>query len=352
MQRTKILLVFGGESSEHEVSISSARNVFAAIDDSVYDVILVYIDTRGKWWLIDAIDAEISTRGASQLVPILGGRSFMVLTSNEIISPDVIFPVLHGKNGEDGSVQALAQLLHLPIVGCDTTASAVCMDKVLTKQLLAANDIAVVPYEVYKRGDMQPDFGQLSVNLGIPLFVKPARSGSSVGVSRVYSEDEFTQALHHALQYDDVVLIEQGVSGRELEVGILGNPPTHQASCVGQVLLGDDFYSYDEKYATSSEARVVAPAESLGEDTVRHIQDVATRTFQTLGCVGLARVDFFMTDEGTLYVNEVNTMPGFTNISMYPKVWHADGLSYAELVEKLIRLAMNDTMKTLTREIL
>lgn len=350
MQRTKILLICGGESSEHEVSISSARNVFAAIDDTKFDVILTYIDRTGKWWLIDSIDGEISTHGAPQLVPVLGGRGFMTIPNNQIITPDVIFPVLHGKNGEDGSVQGLAQLLHIPIVGCDTTASAVSMDKVLTKQVLAANNIAVVPYEVYRRGEVLPDFGQLSMNLGVPLFIKPARSGSSVGVSRVHSEDEFTQALQEALRHSDSVLIERGISGRELEVAALGNPPDHQVSCVGEVILGDDFYTYEEKYATNSSARVVIPAESIGEDVVRKIQAIATDTFRVLGCRGLSRIDFFLTDTGKIYVNEINTMPGFTNISMYPKLWRPEGISYAQLVETLIRLAVDDTMSIETNE--
>lgn len=344
MQRTKVLLLCGGESSEHEVSISSARNVFAAIDDTKFDVILSYIDTVGRWWLIDSIDGEIITQNAPQIVPVLGGKGFTTLPNSQTITPDVIFPVLHGKNGEDGSIQGLAQLMHIPVVGCDTTASAVCMDKVLTKQVLVANGIDVVPYEVYRRGEVLPDFSHLSMNLGVPLFVKPARSGSSVGVSRVYSEDEFIQSIKVALLHSDSVLIERGVTGRELEIAVLGNPPNHQVSCVGEVLLGDDFYTYEEKYAASSGARTVIPAESLDDAVVRRIQSIAAKAFRVLGGTGLSRVDFFLSDSGDIYLNEVNTMPGFTNISMYSKLWRPEGLSYAQLVEDLISLALEDNV--------
>ncbi|MEO7904878.1 MAG: D-alanine--D-alanine ligase family protein [Candidatus Saccharimonadales bacterium] len=341
MQRKTVLLLCGGESSEHDVSISSARNVFAAIDDTKFDVIIGFIDRHGKWWLVESIDGEVTTNDAVQLVPILGGRGFMTLPGNQTITPDVILPILHGKNGEDGSVQGLAQLLHIPIVGCDTTASAAGMDKVMTKDILSANGITVTPSETYRRGEARPDFNQLSMNLGSPLFIKPTRSGSSVGVSRVYSEDEFHQAIDVALEHSDVVLIERGISGRELEVAVLGNPPHHEASCAGEVVLGDDFYSYEEKYATTSSSRVDIPAQSLDESTIQRIKDIALRTYQVLGCSGLSRVDFFLTSDGTIYVNEINTMPGFTNISMYPKLWRHDGVTYSQLIERLIDLALS-----------
>ena len=344
MQRTKILLVCGGESSEHDVSISSARNVFAAIDDTKFDVILGYIDRHGKWWLIDSIDGEISTHGAPQLVPVFGAGSFVTLPSSQLITPDVIFPVLHGKNGEDGSVQGVAQLLHIPVVGCDVTASSAAMDKALTKQLLQAHDISIVPYVTHYRQRALPDFNQLSMNLGLPLFVKPARSGSSVGVSRVYSEDELAQALELAHQHDDVALIERGISGRELEVAVLGDTFDHQTSSVGEVSSGADFYDYEAKYASTSDSQVTIPAD-IDQVATTTLRTLASRVYTVLGCRGLARVDFFLSDDGTIYVNEVNTMPGFTNVSMYPKLWRHDGMSYSQLVENLITLALGDTIK-------
>lgn len=336
MQRTKILLLFGGESSEHEVSISSARNVFAAIDDTKFEVILGYIDSGGKWWLLDSFDTDIAIHtNAAQIVPVLGAQSFITLPSSNVLTPDVILPILHGKNGEDGSVQGLAQLLHIPIVGCDMTASAICMDKLATKEILAAHSIAIAPYDVHRKYDSVPDFNHLSLRLGSPMFVKPARAGSSVGVSKVYSEDEMIQALDLAHQHDGVALIERGIAGRELEVAVLGNPPHHQASGVGEIKPGADFYSYDAKYASTSSSQTIISAD-LDESTRVRIQQQAKLVYEVLGCKGLARVDFFLTDEGTLYINEVNTLPGFTNISMYPKLWRHAGIGYSDLIETLI----------------
>lgn len=339
MDRTTVLLLFGGESSEHEVSISSARNVYAAIDNTKFDVILGYIDRHGKWWLLDRFSSEINTRGLPQLSPVLGSGSFVSFPSSKIVKPDVILPILHGKNGEDGSVQGLAQLLHIPIVGCDMNASALGMDKVATKEILQARGLSVVPYTTYRKGDAVPDFSQLSVELGVPMFVKPARAGSSVGVSKVHGEEELTVAIEAALHHDEVVLIERGVAARELEVAVLGNPPHHQASVVGEIIVNDDFYDYDAKYGSSSRTELGIPAE-IDTVTAGKIRHMAADAYAALGCRGLSRVDFFLLDDGMVYVNEINTLPGFTNISMYPKLWKHEGLSYAELIERLILLAM------------
>jgi D-alanine-D-alanine ligase len=345
MDRKTVLLLFGGESSEHEVSISSARNVYAAIDNTKFNVILGYIDTQGKWWLLDRFSSDINTHGAPQLAPVFGSGSFVSFPSSRIVKPDVILPILHGKNGEDGSVQGIAQLLHIPIVGCDMTSSAVCMDKVLTKELLQAQHIPIVPYETHRQNDPVPDFNHLSMQLGIPLFVKPARAGSSVGVSKVHSEEELIAALELAHKHDAVVLIERGLQARELEVAMLGNPPYHQASAVGEIIVNDDFYSYDVKYGTASEARPNIPAD-IDSALATRVQQLASDAYALLGCSGLARVDFFLADDGSLYLNEINTLPGFTNISMYPKLWRHGDVSYADLIERLISLALYDTTQT------
>jgi D-alanine-D-alanine ligase len=345
------MLLFGGESSEHDVSISSARNVYAAIDDTKFDVQLGFIDTSGKWWLLESFDNnEVTTHNASQLVPVLGSESFMTIPHNRLIKPDVLLPILHGKNGEDGSVQGLAQLLHMPIVGCDMTASAICMDKLATKEILTAHTITTAAYDVHRRYDAAPDFNHLSMRLGSPMFVKPARAGSSVGVSKVYSEEELLHALELAHQHDETVLIERGVTGREVEVAVLGNPPHHQTSGVGEIKPGEDFYSYTAKYAASSSSQVIIPAE-LPDDIAERVRQQAGLVYEILGCKGLARVDFFLTEDNTLYVNEVNTLPGFTNISMYPKLWRAEGVSYAQLIERLIFQATDDTIKETELEV-
>jgi D-alanine-D-alanine ligase len=344
MERTTVLLLFGGESSEHEVSISSVRNVYAAMDDAKYNILFGYIDRMGKWWLVDRISDDINTHGAPQLAPVLGTKSFVTFPSSRVVKPDVILPILHGKNGEDGSVQGLAQLLHIPIVGCDMTSSAICMDKVATKEILSGFGINVTPYEVHHDGDELPDFNHLSMKLGSPMFVKPVKAGSSVGVSKVYSEAEFVSAIEEAHKHDNVALIERGIVGRELEVAVLGNPPHHQVSGIGEVKAAD-FYSYDEKYAASSTAEIIIPAE-MPDDTKARIRKVAGDAYKILGCTGLTRVDFFLTDDGTIYINELNTLPGFTNISMYPKLWREEGISYSELIERLINLALETTGKT------
>ena len=344
MNRQTVLLLFGGESSEHEVSVSSARNVYAAMDDEKFEVILGYIDTAGKWWLIDSIGMQISTHGAPQLVPVLGGESFVTIPNNRVIKPDVILPILHGKNGEDGSVQGLAQLLHIPIVGCDMTSSVLCMDKVATKEILRANGIKTVPYEKHFASQEVPDFNKVSMRLGSPVFVKPSRAGSSVGVSKVYTEEEFTEALALAHRHDTVALIEAGISGREIEVAVLGNPPYAQASVAGEIEPEGDFYSYDSKYASSSQSKVIVPA-NITPEQLQRVRNWALKSYELLGCSGLSRVDFFLESDGTIYLNELNTLPGFTNISMYSKLWRHDGISYSQLIERFISLAREDTIK-------
>ena len=330
-----MLLLFGGESSEHDISISSARNVYAAIDDDKYEVFLGYIDRHGKWWLLDSFDMHISTHGAPQLLLVPGNKSFVTMPEHKVIKPDVILPILHGHGGEDGSVQGLAQLLHLPIVGSDVVASAIGMDKLATKSIASAHGIQVVPYAWHHAADDTPDMSKLSLKFGSPLFVKPTRSGSSVGVSKVHDAAELAAALQEAHRYHSVALIEKAIKGKELEVAVRGTKPNHQVSGVGEIVTGDTFYSYDDKYASGSAARVIIPAE-ISDETKSEIQNAAKQIYELLNCSGLARVDFFLSDDGVLYFNEINTLPGFTNISMYPKLWRHEGISYSQLIEHLI----------------
>lgn len=338
MKRT-VLLLFGGESSEHEVSISSARNVYAAIDDEKYDVILGYIDKQGIWWQLDDLNQRDDTESASKLEPILGTGSFAV-GSDDVIEPDVILPILHGKNGEDGSVQGLAQLLHIPVVGCDVTASAICMDKVATKEIMQASDINIVPYQIHHHADSMPRFDELSSKLSTTLFVKPSRAGSSVGVSKVSNQDELNAALDLAHRHDSVALIEKAMTIREIEVAVLGTPPNHEISVPGEINPGAEFYSYEDKYDQSSTSSVTIPAE-LSNELSERIRSLAGKVYSVLGCNGLARIDFFLADDETVYLNEVNTLPGFTNISMYPKLWQHQGVSYSDLIDKLIENALS-----------
>ena len=339
MQRTTVMLLFGGESSEHTVSISSARNVFAALDDTKYDVILGYIDQTGKWWLLDNLSDQIDASNMPQLVPILGTGNFMTIPDNELITPAVILPILHGANGEDGTVQGLARLMHIPIVGCGLTASAICIDKVITKQLLDHENIQTVPYRVHISGEARPSFGQLASQLGDPLFVKPARSGSSVGVSKVSNDDELSTALSVAHKHDTKVLIEKAIVARELEVGVLGSGNGTRISSVGEIKPDRDFYSFESKYDRASQTQVIIPAD-IPTELTENIKTISSRVYKLLGCESLARIDFFLSDDNTLYVNEINTLPGFTSISMYPKLWRYEGLTYGHLIDSLINAVL------------
>lgn len=336
MNRTTVLLLFGGESSEHDVSIMSARNVYAGMNKDVYDVKLCYITRSGTDWLL--VESCDDLRGP-ELSPLFGQGYFR--TQEEEFKVDVIFPVLHGENGvEDGAMQGLASLLHVPIVGSGILASAVCWNKVTTKQLLAANGIQVTPYEVYRRGEPLPEYEKLASELSRELFVKPATGGSSVGVSKVHSGDELEPAIKVALKNSDTVLIEKAITGRELEVAVLGTPPNHQTSGVGEVIPGEEFYSYNDKYAESSQAEVLSDAD-VSDELRQKLQATAHDVFATLGCKGLARVDFLVSEEGEVHVNELNTLPGFTNISQYPKLWQESGISYLQLIDELIADALS-----------
>lgn len=339
MTRNSVLLVFGGESSEHQVSISSARNIYRALDSEKYEIYICYIDQTGKWWLLDGWRDELSSHDGVQLFAAPGMRGFVTEPGSQFIHPDVILPVLHGKNGEDGAVQGLAALVHVPIVGCDMTASAVCMDKILTKQILERSGIKTVDFVTYRKGEPELAYADVRAKLGDILFVKPSRAGSSVGISKVHDEAEFLLAIHAALQHDERVLIERAVSGREIETAVLGNPPHHHvADAIGEIIPGAEFYDYDDKYASDSASQTIIDAE-MDDSLKQRIRDTSYRAYAALGCRGLARIDYLVED-GQPYVIEVNTFPGFTDISMYPKLWQASGADNSELIDKLITLAL------------
>jgi len=335
MSKRTILLLFGGESAEHEVSIRSAANVYEALNKDSYDITLCYIDRSGRWWL--ARDVEEVENPMVALTPVLGLRAF-IDGHGQQITPDLILPMLHGPNGEDGSVQGLAQLLHIPIVGCGITGSAVCMDKDVAKRLLRQAGIGVVESVTYRAGDGKLAYKSVRNKLGDTVFVKPANMGSSVGVSKVTNEAEFDKALEVALQHDRKVLIEQAIVGRELECSVLGNAHP-EASVVGEVVPQDEFYSYDAKYAADTQTETTTHAD-LPKAVEDRIRAIAVQAYRALECRGLARVDFFLAEKGDIYVNEVNTLPGFTDISMYPQLWEASGLKYSELLDRLVDLAL------------
>ena len=341
-------LVFGGQSAEHEVSVQSARNVRAALGDR-YRVTLLYIGRDGRWAvpadLADAALADATGDPENDRPPGTsvtfrpGAGPAAVSTDGGPLGLDVVFPVLHGQNGEDGVVQGFLQTLGLPYVGPGVLASAACMDKVAAKRLLSAAGIANTDYAVlaaHDRGALA--FAEVEDRLGLPVFVKPANSGSSVGISRVETEAEYAAALDLAFRYDRLVLVERGVAGREVEVAVLGNEHP-EASVPGEIVMTSAFYDYDSKYESPDASRMEVPAD-LPEATAERVRGLAVEAYAALGCEGMARVDFFVTDGGDVLVNEVNTIPGFTARSMYPVMWAETGRPAEHLVDDLVSLAL------------
>lgn len=336
MSNVHVMLIYGGQSTEHDVSIASARNVFAALDNTKYDISTCLIDREGRWWLLDTVGDYHA--GSPQLLPVLGQKKFVTLPDHKIIHPDVLFPVLHGKNGEDGTVQGLAELLGIPCAGPSLLGAALTMDKDLTKRVLRQAGVPVVDDIVWLTHSERPAYDQVVSKLGQTVFVKPARSGSSVGVGKAVDETSFISALDEAAKHDNKVLIERAVNGREIEIAALGNGDVH-ISTPGEIIPGAEFYDYDDKYDPGSSATVQIPAE-LSPELTDDLKRTAARAYEACGGHGMARIDFFVTNDGSYYLNEINSIPGFTNISMYPKMWRHDGIPYPEVVARLISLAL------------
>jgi D-alanine-D-alanine ligase len=351
MTKTRVGLIFGGKSGEHEVSLQSAKSIYEALDKERYDVVLIGIDKRGNWLageasalLLDTEDPKLialNQRCASVVPAFVGAdRSLIEMeTGRPVGNIDVVFPIVHGTYGEDGSLQGLLRMLDVPYVGADVLGSAIGMDKDVMKRLLREAGIPVAESVALRASEIhRVSYANMVGQLGMPLFVKPANLGSSVGISKVYTASELPQAIHNALRYDKKVLVEEFVEGREIECSVLGNDDPI-ASLPGEVLPTHDFYSYEAKYIDENGAMLEIPAR-LDDSLVRKVQATALRAYKALECSGMARVDFFLKSDGDLIVNEINTLPGFTRISMYPKLWEASGLSYSELLDRLIELAI------------
>ena len=350
MDRSKLCILCGGQSAEHEVSLESTRNVVAAVDRNTYDIVLVGISKSGEWRLHDPDDflenpddpATVSLRNAGPRVALTcaakqGSLVRLDGNSDAPVRIDVAFPVLHGSYGEDGAIQGLLKMANVPCVGCDIASSAVCMGKDLTKSTLRQAGLRVAGDVILSASAPgTPSAEAIVERLGLPVFVKPAKSGSSVGITKVTSVGDLRPAIDMAFRYDRKVLVEERIAGREIECSVLGNREP-RASVPGEV-VAKDYYSYEAKYLNADAAELKAPAD-LDAETTRRVQKTAMRSFIALSCSGLARVDMFLTKAGEIVVNEVNTIPGFTNISMYPKLWELTGLPYRSLVGELIRLA-------------
>ncbi|WIE49607.1 D-alanine--D-alanine ligase [Pseudomonas sp. GM17] len=351
MSKLRVGIIFGGRSAEHEVSLQSARNIVDALDRERFEPVLIGIDKNGHWHLNDTSNFLINqenpalialNRSNRELAVVPGKASQQLLetSSQELLGHvDVIFPIVHGTLGEDGCLQGLLRMADLPFVGSDVLGSAVCMDKDISKRLLRDAGLAVTPFITLNRATAaRTDFALAQSKLGLPMFVKPANQGSSVGVSKVTSAAEYHAAIELALGFDEKVLVESAVSGREIECAVLGNDQPIASGC-GEIVVGSGFYSYDSKYIDDQAAQVVVPAD-LNEEVSERIRTLAVEAFQVLGCSGLARVDVFLTQGGEVLINEINSLPGFTRISMYPKLWQAAGMTYSELVSRLIELAL------------
>jgi D-alanine-D-alanine ligase len=351
MAKLKVGIIFGGRSGEHEVSIVSATSIAQALDKNKYEITLIGIDKTGRWTLPDAqkiLQSPLSTVRELKLANEKKTVSLPMHAAGGGASSgqkfDVILPILHGTFGEDGTIQGLLELSNIPYLGSGVLGSALAMDKDAAKRLFQAAGIPVVPWLTLRKHEFAKNaeqlLSQIENKFSYPVFVKPANMGSSVGVHKIKNRDEALEKIKDAFQYDTKVLIEKAVSARELEVSILGN---HQprASIVGEIIPTHEFYSYEAKYLDENGAHLKIPAENLSDKQSQKLQTLATQAFQALECRGLARVDFFLDKAtGEIFLNEINTIPGFTNISMYPKLWAASGLAYPDLLDELIRLAL------------
>ncbi|MBA2338358.1 MAG: D-alanine--D-alanine ligase [Acidimicrobiia bacterium] len=332
----RVLLLFGGRSAEHEVSCVSAAAVRDALASAGHQVTVVGIDRAGRWWFPPQGAPELTASGEPVAVRVPDGT---VDIGGTTVGFDVVFPVLHGPYGEDGTVQGLFEMCGIPYVGCRVTASALAMDKDLAKQILVAAGIPVTRWRVVRRPDLDDPSrvaADIIDDLGLPVFVKPAALGSSVGITRCESDLEIKDGLLSALAYGDKAVVEEQIDGREIEVAVLDGP---RASVPGEIVLRSGWYDYDAKYHDET-SRFVAPAPMSKEQTAE-VRALAQRSFTALECRGLARVDFFLEEGGRGFIlNEVNTMPGFTPISGFPKMWMASGMTYPELCDELVQLAL------------
>ncbi|MCB9802782.1 D-alanine--D-alanine ligase [Candidatus Nomurabacteria bacterium] len=340
--KKRIALIFGGKSAEHEVSINSAQAIFEHLDQEKYQPVLIYINKSGNWYFVKSVvNPEGNILG--ECILILGGAGQVVKENGQKEKKfDLAFPILHGPYGEDGSVQGLLKLAGVPFVGAGVLGSAVGMDKDVMKRLLKEAGLPIGDFLIFCNNEQEKiNFDEIVRKLGLPFFVKPANLGSSVGISKVQVESEFLEAIKEAFSFDSKIIIEKNIFGREIECAIFGNS-NPKASILGEIVASQkkhDFYSYQAKYFDENGVSLIVPA-SLSQELVVEAQDLAIKVFKILNCVGLARVDFFLSKENKWIVNEINTIPGFTKFSMYPRLWEASGVSFKALISELIELAL------------
>ena len=348
-RKLKVGIIFGGRSGEHDVSLMSAKSVMDALDTSKYDIVPIGITRTGEWLVGDAMSALTDGTTSERAAVLAGAQNAALMkidgqskmsTATEL---DVVFPVLHGTYGEDGTVQGLLELANVPFVGAGVVGSAVGMDKAIFKHVMVSAGLPILPWQLILRSAYKKNpaavLDQLEAELSYPMFTKPANLGSSVGIAKCNNRAELEAGLDEAVAYDRRVVVEQGVPVRELEVAVLGNDDP-QPSVVGEVRPKRDFYDYVAKYI-SDDSDLIIPA-NLSAEKSQEVRQLAVKAYTAIDCAGLGRVDFLLdTDTEQLYINEINTLPGFTQISMYPKLWEATGMSYSELLDRLIELALD-----------
>ncbi len=349
LTKIKLGLLYGGKSAEHQVSLQTALAAIKALNQEKFEIHPIYITEQGQWMRGERIEGEVTSVEALQMSGEVNAISPVSLSTEIIPAPaskqeeaiDVIFPLLHGPNGEDGTVQGLLELMNIPYVGNGVLASAAGMDKVVMKNIFAEAGLNQAKYTSFVRSvwekNREEAYEKVEEALGYPCFVKPANLGSSVGINKCKDREELEKAFEEAFQFDRKIIVEENIIGREVEVGVLGNDDP-KCSVVGEIVPKKEFYDYKSKYIDGDTALII-PAEITEEETAT-IQRDAIRAFQALDGAGLTRADFFLTKDGEVYINEVNTMPGFTPFSMFPLLWQHTGLPYPELIEELIRLAI------------
>ena len=351
MKKRAIAIIFGGKSPEHEVSIISAKSIYHAIDQDKFEVSLIGISPAGKWFLIQeadflAADFQIKTGRELYLLPGHTQDQIRILDTGKSVGTfDAVFPIVHGTNGEDGTLQGLLRHLNIPFVGPDVLGSAVAMDKDVCKRLFIEKDIGCAEGIVihhYEKKEI--NYEKIVEKLGQILFIKPCNMGSSVGVHKSMNKKDFYESIEDAFLYDSKILVEKAIVGREIECAVLGNEDP-QASTVGEIVMEKGFYDFESKYQSADNAKLYIPALNLSEELIAKIKDTAIRAYRCLELEGMSRVDVFVTATQEVIVNEVNTLPGFTSISMYPKLWEKSGIAYKELITNLIDLAIQREQK-------
>lgn len=352
-KKKKVAILFGGRSVEHGVSVNSARNIFDHIDKDRFEPLPIGITKSGQWYLTSGVTKDIGQGKALGLILDAQSPGFILVSSGDRVKADVIFPVLHGTDGEDGSIQGMIKAMDIPMVGTGVLGSSISMNKIIAKRLLKDAGLPVTDFVSFHHTEKEKiDFKAIKKTLGLPLMVKSASLGSSVGVNKVKNEKEFDKAVEDSFRYDDSILMEEFIKGREIECAILGNHPP-EASYPGEIVINSkyDFYTFDAKYVDPDAVRINVPAK-LDAKISQKVRDICLKAYKTLRCEDFSRVDLFLTEEGKVYINEINTIPGFTNSSMFPMMWNERGIGFTELISRLLDLAVEryDRGKRIERE--